>query len=337
MDRILFYETFEFLEDILSEEIPHYAELRHQSRTYSLQVFLDDEEPLPSRSALQSLCIPPHLLHHTARIYDFYFGVDSPINFKIEQSILWEVQTQYFSGQPSVTWIDAAIQQVLRDLYSEVFPGFVKEVRAIVDLFNLTARTSTPDSISQSLCPPFSDKEDHVESGIKKSVATLDRVQNEKQLDRIYSHLSLRMTNKSHTGSSLADKRSSLYSTPTSLSSFSSTSLLSSGEEDPFGMEDDASRHSFEALSRAWSRNSPRYKQDPLPDTLGRGADTLDVVFSFYDPSGVSESGSVSPAPDPRFLARISQLFRRRERGPIQLSSVTTSLYLDTAGLNLLS
>jgi hypothetical protein len=161
MDRVLFYETFEFLEDVLSDQLEAYAQLRQETHSFALQTFMLEDrcgmvrttESLhiqegeekdktqriqeQKKEMLDEMRIPKHLLHHVTRIYDFYFGAESPMRFSVHTDIKREIQSEYLSGQTRVTWLDEAIQEILQSVYTEAFPGFVMALREIVDLFQI--------------------------------------------------------------------------------------------------------------------------------------------------------------------------------------------------------
>ena len=100
--------------------MPEFMLKRRESIGFPVTRFLKNEGMITVDDAF----IPSHLLHHVTRIYDFYFGAEAPVHIDIDQELIYQIKTDYFSKQVPVDWLDQAVFMVLEWLYSN-FQGFI--------------------------------------------------------------------------------------------------------------------------------------------------------------------------------------------------------------------
>lgn len=118
--------------------MPHFMNKRRESDTFPVSRFLKTQK---CKSGIAF--IPTHLLHHVSRIYDFYFSADAPVNIDLDQDIIYQIKSDYFSQQVPVDWLDDAVFQVLQHLY-DGFHGFLGKSKELIGRkSNLSNRASS--------------------------------------------------------------------------------------------------------------------------------------------------------------------------------------------------
>jgi hypothetical protein len=129
---------------------------RRESDRFPVSRFLETQKCKAGKAF-----IPTHLLHHVSRIYDFYFGADAPVNIDLDQDIIYQVKSDYFSKQVPVDWLDDAVFQVLLYLY-DGFHGFLLKSKELTGKkSNLSNRAS---SLYSSLFKDYKQKRSSIYS-----------------------------------------------------------------------------------------------------------------------------------------------------------------------------
>lgn len=106
--------------------MPEFMLKRRESGRFPVSRFMKKHR----KNTVGDAFIPNHLLHHVSRIYDFYFGSDAPVNINLDQDLIYQIKTDYFSKNVPVDWLDCAVFQILELLYSS-FQGFVENLNKL--------------------------------------------------------------------------------------------------------------------------------------------------------------------------------------------------------------